>query len=213
MNISGRIKSLGAAAALAAAMVSSPFAAAGEIIIGNDVTDRASTDTWRNFVISLDTEVFPLDNAFVLDWSVWAETTGDLALLIMDGDTVVASDSRTITHTGLNTFDFVATSGSAAVNMGYNVGLWMGSALVSFDYGATNADGSLDTVRWCSSDGCAQEAPGAGDSFALTSWAPWDQRQYSVSVTDPVREQVPAPGSLALMGLGLLGLGARLRRR
>jgi hypothetical protein len=211
MNISGRIKSLGAAAALTAAMVASPFASAGEIIIGNDVVDRASTDSWRNFVVSLDTEVFPLNNAFVLDWSVWAETTGDLALLILDGDTVVASDRRTITQTGLNYFDFAATTGTASVNAGYNVGLWMGSALVGFDYAATNDDGSVDSIRWCLSDGCALGAPSAGDVMSFTSYSPWNLRQYSVSVTDPV---VPAPGTLALMGLGLIGMSARrLRKR
>jgi hypothetical protein len=213
MNISGRIKSLGAAAALAAAMVASPFAAAGDILIGNDVVDREYQDGWRNFIISMDSEVFPIDGAFVKSWSVYAATTGDLALLIMNGGEIMGVDRRTITQTGLNEFNFFASSGSASVAAGYNVGMWFGSAVVDFDREATNPDGSYDTVRWCFSSNCSPDAPGVGDTIGLTGHSWNSLRQYSVLVVDPPAPKIPVPGTLALLGLGLLGLGMQKHRR
>jgi len=182
-------------------------AVADELVIGNDVIDRPSEDTWHDIVISLDTEIFPIEGQ-VIDWSVYATSDGELALLILNDGEVMATDRREVTA-GYNFFEFHADSGTDLVSEGFNVGLWMGSAGVAFTYGDfedENLD-EFDAISWCPTDGCFSDAPLAGEVLELTSTKPWMYRQYSVSVTDPpVAAAVPAPGTFALIGLTLLGL-------
>ena len=197
----------------------SQLSTADLIIIGNDPIDRSSADSWRNFVVSLDTEVFTIYGE-VIDWTVHAANGGELALLILNNGEVVATDRRTVTA-GLNTFDFVASTGNSLVEPGFNVGLWLGSAVVDFSRpGSGDELSDFDQVSWCANNGCASSAPGVGDVFDFNSgsWGNNIYRQYSVSVTDPPVQQddfarVPVPGSLVLLGLGLLGFGFSQRRK
>lgn len=217
MNVNKRtLKSLGAIGAAMWLSFVSQAALAGPITIGNDPVDRESSDSWRNFVIDLTTEVFPVDGQ-VTEWSIYAATAGSMALLIMDNGTVVSTDVREVTE-GFNTFTFSATTGDSLIQTGYNVGLWMGTGTVDFSRYAGDAHGDpsqYDTVQWCLSNGCAASAPIAGDFFTFTGAETANSmRQYSVSVVDPplVATTVPTPGALALLGLGLFGFGVRRRQ-
>lgn len=205
--------SFGALMAVLTLSFASQAALAGPITIGNDPVERENSDSWSNFVINLTTEVFPVDG-FVTEWSVYAANEGSLALLIMDNDTVVATDRRWVSA-GLNTFDFSAASGSDLIQSGYNVALWMGSATVAFSRPDGGDTTGYDEVQWCLSDGCAMSVPRAGTAFDFTGAGTQNSlRQYSVSVVDPplVATTVPTPGALALLGLGLLGFGVRRRQ-
>lgn len=190
---------------------------AGVIVIGNDVVDRPSQDTWRDFVVSLDTEIFPVDGQ-VIDWSVYASTAGELALLILDQGVVVSSDQRYV-NPGYNAFAFVPDSGDSLVAGGYNVGLWMGDAVVDFSYGTPGiGEDGLDIISWCPSNGCSPYAPTAGDALEFVNWSSQAYRTYSVSVTDPplpttsAAAPVPVPATMLLLLLGLIGSAVARRQ-
>lgn len=197
MKIAKTVRRAVAALVLFSMLGAAPAAFADLITVGNDAIDRAATDGWEKFTLVLNTEVISEDGT-VIEWEVFASDTGTLALLILDGLMVKASHLVEISTAGLNSFSFAPTSGSASVLAGYTLGLWLGTAGVDYD-------GSGDSVNWCGSNGCAQSAPTAGNTLAAIGTG---QRQYSVNAT----VDVPEPGTLALLGLGLVGMAARRRR-
>jgi hypothetical protein len=191
------------------AIVCSSMSSAGVIEIGNDLIVRDNADSWSNFVLGLPTEGFA--HPGTLDsWSVYTSGAGSLGLLILedigsDQYAVRGADQRAASA-GLNTFSFTPTSGSAYVQSGWFLGLWIGTSKVYWN----NTGG--DTAIWCGINGCAGTIPSATDVLALgESGFPSGgsgSRTYSVQAT-----YVPEPGTVALFGLGLAVLGWRYRSR
>lgn len=177
-------------------------ALAGPITIGNDVIDRARQTTWHNFITSLDDEVFNGQER-IAEWSVFAANSGSMALLVMNDGVVMATDTVEVQR-GVNIFPFTPDFGSSLVQPGYNLGLWIGSASVDFGYITSGG-----YTRFCPSNYCSSIAPGAGQEVQLTTVAGranW-YREYSLRV------EVPEPGTLALLGLGLAGMGFAKRKK
>ncbi len=191
------------------------------IIVGNEVIERENSDDASGYIISLDTEVFPT-SGFVLSWSLQAANAGDLALLIMRGNTIASVDYRSV-EKGYNAFDFNPSVGDDIVHARYNVGLWIGSAAVQYSTpSSSDEQDGYDVVSYCSTAACATPfVPTAGAALpgrtlADTGWQYNQYRQYSVEVVDPplaIRAAVPAPASPLLIGLGLLLFVASRRSR
>ncbi|MEQ8803634.1 MAG: PEP-CTERM sorting domain-containing protein [Haliea sp.] len=194
---------LGAAFGIVGLIIST-FASAS--IIGNPVVDRANADQWSNFIVALTSQTFTHPGT-VGNWSVWAANSGNLGLLVLEdlgsnSYSVKGADQRTVSA-GLNTFAFTPNSGSASVQAGWLLGLWIGSAKVDYSSGG-------QSVAWCSQSGCSNELPVAGgDTLTLGSAS---VPGSGGGATYSVQASVPEPGSLALFGLGLLGLAMGRKR-
>ena len=84
MKIINAVRSTVTAIALISVLGTAPGVFANVITVGNDAIDRDVSDIWRNFVLSLATEVITGDGG-VTGWEVYASNPGTLALLILDG--------------------------------------------------------------------------------------------------------------------------------
>lgn len=175
------------------------------VVIGNDAIDRATSDTWSNFVLALTTEAFTPTGGLVTDWNVYANNAGTLGLLILrntSGTTyeVVGADFETASA-GLNTFSFSPDTGSAVAQAGDILGLFIGSSKVDFSFSGA------DAVRWCGSSGCISDV---GTQLAVGSTVNFTgsgARVYSANAV----YNVPESATLLLVALGLMGAGWRRR--
>ncbi|MBD5778860.1 VPDSG-CTERM sorting domain-containing protein [Pelagicoccus sp. NFK12] len=170
------------------------------ITIGNDAIDRTHGDGFSNFSMALLTEVVPAGGAYLTGWETYIEygAQGNMALLFLEDKgsnnyEVKFVDERTVAL-GLNSF-----SASGALDAGWIMGIWMGTAKVSFDY----VSGPDTTFT---ANGVLGSAPTVGQTVAYTGNI--TDRVYSINATVP-----DAGATISLLGIGLIGLAAVSRRK
>lgn len=208
MNNKSRVKRVIRFLSVGATLVLMAGTVQAATMVGNDAIDRASADGWSEFVLGLTSETFTAAGT-VTDWQVYAANTGTLGMLLLRNTggndyQVVGVDNETITTAGLNNFAFTPDSGSAQVQAGDILGLYIGSAKVDFDL-----PDSSDSVNWCSGTGCASGGVDAGATVSLTGGP--QNRTYSANVT---LSEVPLPAAAWLFGSALVGfMGVSRRKR
>lgn len=112
---------------------------------------------------------------------------------------VVHSFQQSGLTTGLNTF----TLGTAlAVSAGDYLGIWMGDSKVDFDFTSTGLS--------YSDNGAYLTIPTVG---AILNTPGATSRDYSINVRFTEDNDVPEPGTLALLGISLIGLAATRRAK
>jgi hypothetical protein len=98
------------------------------------------------------------------------------------------------------------------------VDVMLGGLTFQFEFNIVPGDGVTTNLQACRDDVTAcdvRDVPGFGEVPFFTVWTGENDVNF-LSTTVRARlvpEQVPAPGALSLVGLGLAGLGAALRRR
>ena len=178
--------------------------ASAALIVGNDATNRVSSDGWSNFVIGHFDDVFTLSGT-LKEWNVFTTSAGTVGAVILRsaGNNVfdiVGVDYETVTSGGFHNFAFIPNFGSVNVQAGDFLGIYIGTARVRYDntqetVGWTaNGNGSI-TTSWLEN----------GNSITLNTGG---GRTYSMNVT-----YVPAPATVGLIGIALLVLGATRRTR
>lgn len=177
-------------------------------VVGNDAIDRPNADTWSNFVLGMVSDSFSA-NAFVTDWQVYANNAGTLGMLLLrptggTSFTVVGADFETVDSSGLHSFSFNPDTGSASVQAGDIIGLFIGTAKI--DYTKPVDD---DTVTWSTANGAVTSLTllDAGKTLDLPGIGDTNKRKYSANVT-----AVPEP-AMALSALTALAVGGLLLRR
>ena len=170
-------------------------------IVGNDTINRRHADGWSNFTLTLNSEVFS-EAGTVSEWEVYANNPGNLGMLLLrdiggSQYKVIGADFENAVA-GVNKFSFNPDTGSANVEAGDILGLFIGSAKVDFDGGG-------DSVGWCSNNSCItnfETQLAAGQTISRVGNG---GRKYSANVTLADNTQaVPEPASM----LGLLAVGA-----
>jgi opacity protein-like surface antigen len=177
--------------------------ASAALIVGNDATNRAKSDSWSNFIVGHFDDVFTL-SGILKEWNVFTSGAGTVGAVVLRsaGNNVfdiVSVDYATVNSSGFHNFAFTPDFGSLNVQAGDFLGVYVGTARVRYD-------STQETVRWTAN----------GDNSITTSWLDTGSaitlnsgngRTYAMNVT-----YVPTPATAGLIGIALLVLGASRRK-
>ena len=201
---------------LIAVLCSLPATSVHAGTIGQDLIDHSLQDTAAGSIFAYNSESFPASE-MVTSWSVYSDVGGVVTPLIFEmvgGEYIIrgVGTSRTSDASGIQTFDFDVTAGSAMVQPGYLLGWKDGTdadatqtGVIDLEIGAP----STGDYQWFVGGHSGDLTDGSNLGVGVNLIGTYGQvRDYSVQFTT-----IPEPSACVLLGLGMLSLLGYTRRR